>query len=159
MTRGSSSARSRDTYDVLAVDAFSSDAIPMHLMTREAFDVYDRVVRDDGLVLVHITNRFIDLEPVLRALVSDGGWSAAVRATSRPRRTPGLMQSQSSIGSRSRAPLARSTSQLDEVGGDWQPLGRRAGSGPGPTTSRRCCRCSSSRGRAADRSGRFGESG
>ena len=69
-----------DSFDVLAVDAFSSDAIPMHLMTREAFETYDRVVRDEGVVLVHITNRFfIDLEPVLRALVVDGGWSAAVR--------------------------------------------------------------------------------
>ena len=37
-----------DTYDVLAIDAFSSDAIPMHLMTREAFDLYDRVVRTTG---------------------------------------------------------------------------------------------------------------
>ncbi len=68
-----------DSFDLLAVDAFSSDAIPMHLMTREAFDGYDRVVRDGGLVLVHITNRFIDLEPVLRALVERRGWSAAVR--------------------------------------------------------------------------------
>jgi hypothetical protein len=67
-----------DTFDVLAVDAFSSDAIPMHLMTREAFDLYDRVVRDDGLVLVHITNRFLDLEPVLAALVRDEKWAAAV---------------------------------------------------------------------------------
>jgi spermidine synthase len=68
-----------DSFDVLAVDAFSSDAIPMHLMTVEAFDLYDRVVRDDGVVLVHITNRYIDLEPVLRSLTQREGWHAAVR--------------------------------------------------------------------------------
>lgn len=67
-----------DSYDVLVVDAFSSDAIPMHLMTREAFDHYDAVLRDDGLVLVHITNRFMDLEPVLAGLVRYEGWSASL---------------------------------------------------------------------------------
>jgi hypothetical protein len=112
-----------DSFDVLAVDAFSSDAIPMHLMTREAFDVYDRVVRDDGLVLVHITNRFIDLEPVLRALVQDQGWSAAVHE-SHP--------SASEVRSRAYASsewvaLSRTSGALDdqlrEVGGDWTPLG------------------------------------
>jgi hypothetical protein len=68
-----------DNFDVLAVDAFSSDSIPMHLMTREAFEVYDRVVSEDGVVLVHISNKFIDLEPVLSALVRDEGWHAVVR--------------------------------------------------------------------------------
>jgi hypothetical protein len=66
-----------DSYDVLAIDAFSSDAIPMHLMTREAFDLYDRVTRGDGVVLVHITNRYLHLLPVLGGLVSEYGWHAA----------------------------------------------------------------------------------
>jgi hypothetical protein len=112
-----------DSFDVLAVDAFSSDAIPMHLMTREAFDVYDRVVRDDGLVLVHITNRFIDFEPVLRALVQDQGWSASVHA-SHP--SPSQVRSRAYASSEwvalSRTPGALD-GQLDEVGGDWTPLG------------------------------------
>lgn len=65
--------------DILAVDAFSSDAIPLHLLTREAFDVYGRAVQANGLVLVHISNRFMNLEPVLRALETSGRWHAVLR--------------------------------------------------------------------------------
>ncbi|TPG08475.1 spermidine synthase [Sphingomonas oligophenolica] len=63
--------------DLLALDAFSSDAIPMHLMTEEAFGVYARVVRHDGLLLIHISNRFLDLEPVVAAAARAGGWRTA----------------------------------------------------------------------------------
>jgi spermidine synthase len=54
--------------DLLVVDAFSSDAIPLHLVTREAFDAYSRVVGPDGIVIAHISNRHLDLEPVMAAL-------------------------------------------------------------------------------------------
>ncbi|MBY0519860.1 MAG: hypothetical protein K2P79_05470, partial [Sphingomonas sp.] len=47
-----------DSLDLLALDAFSSDSVPMHLMTREAFASYDRVLAPNGLLLVHISNRF-----------------------------------------------------------------------------------------------------
>jgi SAM-dependent methyltransferase len=67
------------SYDLLAIDAFSSDAIPLHLLTREAFSVYQRAIKPDGVVLVHISNRYIDLEPVLNALVRQEGWSAVLR--------------------------------------------------------------------------------
>ena len=53
--------------DVLAVDAFSSDAIPLHLLTHEAFGVYLRALSPSGILLVHISNRYIELEPVLAA--------------------------------------------------------------------------------------------
>ncbi len=66
-------------YDMLALDAFSSDAIPMHLMTREAFAVYGRALKPDGMLLVHISNRYIDLEPMVALLAKDGGWHAAAR--------------------------------------------------------------------------------
>lgn len=71
--------RPAGSLDLLAIDAFSSDAIPLHLLTREAFDVYQRSVQPQGLVLVHISNRFIDLEPVLHALVLQDGWHARLR--------------------------------------------------------------------------------
>ncbi|MDQ2879520.1 MAG: hypothetical protein M3R41_10660, partial [Pseudomonadota bacterium] len=64
-------------FDLLALDAFSSDAVPMHLMTREAFADYARVLAPDGLLLVHISNRMLDLEPVVSAAARAGGWSAA----------------------------------------------------------------------------------
>ncbi|GGA48910.1 fused MFS/spermidine synthase [Sphingomonas psychrolutea] len=63
--------------DLLALDAFSSDSVPMHLMTREAFALYGRVLAPRGLLLVHISNRFLDLEPVVAAAARDGGWHAA----------------------------------------------------------------------------------
>ena len=61
-------ARSSPVFDVLVVDAFTSDAIPVHLITREAFELYlARLARPDGLLAVHISNRQVDLEPVVRA--------------------------------------------------------------------------------------------
>ncbi len=56
--------KNRD-FDLLAIDAFSSDSIPVHLLTRECFDVYLQQVNQDGIILFHISNRFIDLRPVL----------------------------------------------------------------------------------------------
>ena len=53
-------------FDVLAVDAFSSDAIPVHLLTRQAVDVYLRHLKPDGILAVHITNRYLDLGPVVK---------------------------------------------------------------------------------------------
>lgn len=61
--------------DLLALDAFSSDAVPMHLMTREAFDTYGRVLGRRGLLLVHVSNRYLDLAPVVSRTA--GGWMAA----------------------------------------------------------------------------------
>lgn len=53
-------------FDVLAVDAFSSDSIPVHLLTRQAMDLYFRHLKPDGILAVHISNRYLDLQPVLR---------------------------------------------------------------------------------------------
>jgi SAM-dependent methyltransferase len=66
-------------FDVLAIDAFTSDAIPMHLLTREAFETYRRALAEDGLLLVHVSNRFIDLAPMVAALAQAGGWHARIR--------------------------------------------------------------------------------
>ncbi|MEG3122675.1 fused MFS/spermidine synthase [Sphingomonas sp. GB1N7] len=72
------------TLDLLALDAFSSDSVPMHLMTREAFAAYGRVLSPRGVLLVHISNRFLDLEPVVSTAAKAGGWSAAALTFSRP---------------------------------------------------------------------------
>src|SRR3546814_1398052 len=63
-------------FDTLVIDAFSSDAIPLHLPTREAVGIYARVLKPDGILLIHISNRFFDLEPVLAAEAKARGWSA-----------------------------------------------------------------------------------
>jgi hypothetical protein len=60
-------------FDVLVVDAFSGDAIPIHLLTREAFAVYFRHLKPDGVVAVNVSNRYVNLQPVvLRAAESLG---------------------------------------------------------------------------------------
>ena len=56
---------SPENFDVLAVDAFSSDSIPVHLLTFEAIKLFFRHLRPDGVLAVHISNRYLDLEPVL----------------------------------------------------------------------------------------------
>lgn len=53
-------------FDVLVVDAFSGDSVPIHLLTREAFAQYFRHLKPDGVLAVHITNRFLDLRPVVK---------------------------------------------------------------------------------------------
>ncbi|MBL8269589.1 fused MFS/spermidine synthase [Steroidobacter sp.] len=52
------------SFDLLAIDAFSSDAIPTHLLTKEAFELYFQHLKPDGVLAVHISNRYIDLVPV-----------------------------------------------------------------------------------------------
>ncbi len=69
----------RGSLDVLAVDAFSSDAIPLHLLTDEAFGVYFDTLTPRGLLLVHISNRFIELEPVLAAIARKRGLALVKR--------------------------------------------------------------------------------
>ena len=63
-------------FGVLAVDAFSSDAIPIHLLTREAFALYARHLAPGGVLAVHITNRYLDLAPVVKRLSAEHGWDA-----------------------------------------------------------------------------------
>lgn len=55
-----------ENFDVLAVDAFSSDSIPVHLLTREAMELYFKHLNPDGILAVHISNRYLDLQPVVQ---------------------------------------------------------------------------------------------
>ncbi len=65
-------------FDVLAVDAFSSDAIPVHLITKEALAVYLKHVKPDGIVAFHVSNRFLDLIPVVSRLAAENGAHAVL---------------------------------------------------------------------------------
>ncbi|MEO8575851.1 MAG: fused MFS/spermidine synthase [Gemmatimonadales bacterium] len=67
-------------FSVLIVDAFSSDAIPVHLLTREAFKSYERVLDGRGVLFVHISNKHLDLHPVVAALGKDAGLIALLNA-------------------------------------------------------------------------------
>jgi hypothetical protein len=65
-------------FDVLAVDAFSGDSVPAHLLTTQALDLYLRHVRDDGIVAFHVTNRFLDLPPVVERIATERGLAVAL---------------------------------------------------------------------------------
>ncbi len=66
-------------FGLLALDAFSSDAIPTHLLTREALSLYAARLDARGVLALHITNRHVDLGPVLSALARDAGLIAVTR--------------------------------------------------------------------------------
>jgi hypothetical protein len=67
-----------ENFDVLAVDAFSSDSIPVHLLTEEAFALYFRHVQGRGVVAVHVSNKYLDLEPVVKLAADALGKDARV---------------------------------------------------------------------------------
>ncbi|RDE05205.1 fused MFS/spermidine synthase [Sphingomonas aracearum] len=122
--RLSLAAEPRERFDLLALDAFSSDAVPMHLMTREAFATYARVLQPRGLLLVHVSNRFLDLAPVVAAAARDGGWQVAMLTYRPPApRTSWQAASDWIALSRDPATLAR----LRAGGGRWVSLHPRAG--------------------------------
>jgi spermidine synthase len=63
-------------FDVLGIDAFSGDSIPMHLITREAMALYVKHLKPDGVIVFQATNRFIDLLPVVKRLAAEHGMEA-----------------------------------------------------------------------------------
>jgi hypothetical protein len=65
-------------YDIMAVDAFSSDAIPVHLLTREAIQLYFRHLKPEGVLALHISNRYLDLKPVCEGGAASVGRQAWV---------------------------------------------------------------------------------
>ncbi|WP_040351526.1 fused MFS/spermidine synthase [Blastopirellula marina] len=66
-------AETDERFDLLVLDAFSGDAIPTHLLTREAFDIYRQRLAKDGAIAVHISNIHVDLRPVVEGLAQDCG--------------------------------------------------------------------------------------
>jgi hypothetical protein len=58
---------------LIVFDAFTSDAIPVHLVTREAVQLYFEKIREDGVLAFNVTNRYVDLSPVLGAVARDLG--------------------------------------------------------------------------------------
>ena len=64
-------------YDALILDAFNSGAVPVHLLTKEAFGIYLRRLKPGGVILLHVSNRYLDLRPALAAAANDLGLSSA----------------------------------------------------------------------------------
>ncbi len=74
--RASLTRETPQQFDVLAIDAFSGDAIPIHLLTREALDVYQRQLAPDGILAFHISNQHVNLAPELALLAESAGLTA-----------------------------------------------------------------------------------
>jgi hypothetical protein len=115
--------------DLLVLDAFSSDSVPMHLLTREAFADYRRLLSPRGLLLVHISNRFLDLKPVVAAAAEAGAWNAALRnyqpdAAALARNESGSKWVALSPSSETLGRLIRDSSER------WDPLWPRQGFAP-----------------------------
>ena len=92
-------------FDLLILDAFSSDAIPVHLLTREALALYMTKLADGGVLLFHISNRNLDLAPVMANLVRDAGVVALHQAY---------------------APPAATLTTLEQSPSEWVVIARRA---------------------------------
>src|SRR5260370_10651031 len=90
-----------DRYGMIFVDAFSSDSIPVHLLTREALRLYFDRLEPDGILILHISNRYLKLGPVVAKLAEDAGLTAWLGEDSENKR-------------------------LDKAGSNWVVVARRA---------------------------------
>ena len=116
--------------DILVIDAFSSDSIPMHLLTREALAVYGRRLTREGLLLIHISNRYLDLRPVIAAGAADGGWQARLRHY-----IPDVKEAKRNYAASIWIALSRDGRQLERLdrlsgAGKWRALPGRPGFAP-----------------------------
>ncbi len=110
--------------DVLVVDAFSSDAPPAHLLTREAVRLYFDRLAPGGLLLLHLSNRYLDFGPVVAALAADARLVARVRGHD-PTRAEARLGDAGSVW----AVLARKVDDLGRIARDprWRPPAGAAG--------------------------------
>ncbi len=108
-------------YGMIAAEAFSSDAIPVHLMTREAIDLYLQKLQENGVVVFNIANRYLDLEPVLGNLAQDIGLACYTAADGNPEQNPNKLASVYTV-------LARDDADLGDVPDDprWAPCSTNA---------------------------------
>lgn len=108
------------TYDVLVLDAFSSDAIPVHLLTREALRVYMARLAPGGVLAVHVSNRYLNLRPAVAALVADAGLVAMLGEDRRPTAADRARMITASVW----IAVARGEEVLEPLGmrSRWQPL-------------------------------------
>jgi len=105
-----------EEYGMIVGEAFSSDAIPVHLMTREAVDLYLQKLREDGVLVMHISNRHLELEPVVGDLARDRGLVCYAQFDERTLNIPYKLQSHFTV-------LARDEADLGSVPSDgrWLP--------------------------------------
>ncbi|MDQ4132335.1 MAG: fused MFS/spermidine synthase [Actinomycetota bacterium] len=124
--RRSLSVRRGPKFGVIVVDAFNSDAIPVHLLTREAMALYLDHLADGGVILVNVTNRYLDLTGVVGDLANDAGLTSLVR----DRRHVSKAEADEGKAGSMWVVMARDPAELAPLAKDptWVPLRHRAGS-------------------------------
>lgn len=112
-------------FDLIVVDAFTSDAIPVHLVTKEAIQLYVSKLKQPGLLAIHITNRHIKLEPVLERLAHELSLSSLIRVDDRI----GPVDEDSLKFESDWVAMSASASSLETLHNDpaWRPLERQSG--------------------------------
>ncbi len=112
------SDRQEPPYDIIHMDAFTGDGIPTHLLTREAIQIYLERLNADGVILFHVSNRYYELRPVIKAVAAQLGLSGAINV---PTPKPELKANQSATWC---VVLARNPERLATlVRKGWIPLG------------------------------------
>lgn len=109
----------RDGFDVLLVDAFSSDSVPVHLLTVEAIRLYLRVVKPDGVVVLHLSNRNLELTAPAAAAVAEAGGASLVQTYEPPRDTPMFEDAGAIVLVAARQPQALAKFRADPR---WRPI-------------------------------------
>ncbi|WP_125911789.1 spermidine synthase [Kiloniella majae] len=115
------------SYDLLIADAFSSDAIPVHLLTKEAFELYKNKIKDSGVIILHVSNRYFELEHIVTTTAKVSNLKARVYHYERNKENA---QKHPYRFSASWIAMAQSTETLDDLiplgthpeGGGWQEL-------------------------------------
>ncbi len=119
-------ARAKDArYELMVLDAYSSDAIPVHLITREALRLYVERLAPGGTIAFHVSNRYFDLVPVVARLAADAGMACLIRDDTRE---PGAAANLKTGAIPSTyAVLARTTEDLGPLASDprWKPMSPR----------------------------------
>ncbi len=115
--------KSSKKFGLLVIDAFGSDAIPLHLLTREALAIYLKRMTSDGVIAFHISNRYVDLEPVLAALADDAQPTCVARFRSHQ---PTAAEARRGVMPSEWLVLARDEKHLAKLKG-WDPARRRPG--------------------------------
>ena len=146
-------AASRERFDLIILDAFSSDVVPVHLLTREAIEGYLARLEDGGVIVLHLSNRYMELGSVVAAAATAQGLAAAFKDDDRALTVPFDYKANASV-----AVLAHRRADLGDL---LQPtrLARDRSllrtSGSGPTIIRTCWARSCASGSEADRARRY----
>ena len=111
------------TFDVLIMDAFTADAVPVHLLTREALQLYREKLHPNGVLVFHISNSYLNLAPLVANLASDAGLTCLVRVDERPDAVASHGQSSSRW-----AVMVKSADALGPIARDprWRPVSRQS---------------------------------